>query len=98
MRNKIKEVNELIREKYLSISTPRINFTEQDHDWIDEGNFRRTKYYYRDRLHLVKLENKKLSNTIIKAIKHSNLTITMNSRKYKATTALRLPTFIKAFY
>ena len=32
MRNKIREVNELIREKSLSISTPRINYIEQDHD------------------------------------------------------------------
>ena len=85
IRNKIKEVNELIREKCLSISTPRINYIEQDHNWIDEGNCLRTKYYYRDRLHLVELRNKKLSNTITKAIKHSNLTTPM---KYKATAAL----------
>ena len=88
MRNKIKEVNELIREKCLSISTPGINYIEQDHDWIDEENSLRTKYYYRDRLHLVELGNKKLSNTIAKAIKHSNLTIPMNTTKYKATATL----------
>ena len=88
MRNKIKEVNGLIRENFLSISTPRINYIEQDHDWIDEGNCLRTKYHYRDRLHLVKLGNKKLSNTITKAIKHSNLAIPMNTKKYKATAAL----------
>ena len=88
MRNKIKKVNELIREKCLSISTPPIIYIEQDHDWIDEGNCLRTKYYYRDCLHLVELGNKKLSNTIIKAIKHSNLTIPMNTSKYKATTVL----------
>ena len=88
MRNMIKEVNELIREKCLSISTPRINYIEQDLDWINEGNCHRTKYYYRDRLHLVELGNKKLSNTITKAIKYSNLTIPMNTKKYKATTAL----------
>ena len=88
MRNKIKKVNELIREKCSSISTQRINYIEQDHDWIDEGNCLRTKYYYRDCLHLVELGNKKLSNTIIKAIKHSNLTIPMNTSKYKATTVL----------
>ena len=81
MRNKIKEVNELIRVKCLSISTPRINYIEQDHDWTDEGNCLRTKYYYRDRLHLVKSENRKLSNTITKAIKHSSLTILMNTKK-----------------
>ena len=61
VRNRIKEVNELIREKCLSISTPRINYMEQDHDWIDEGNCLRTKYYYRGRLRLVKLGNKKLA-------------------------------------
>ena len=88
MRNKIKKVNELIREKCSSISTQRINYIEQDHDWIDEGNCLRIKYYYRDCLHLVELGNKKLSNTIIKAIKHSNLTIPMNTSKYKATTVL----------
>ena len=88
MRNKIKKVNELIREKCSSISTQRINYIEQDHDWIDEGNCLRTKYYYRDCLHLVELGNKKLSNTIIKAIKHSNLTMSMNTSKYKATTVL----------
>ena len=57
-------------------------------DWIDEGNCLRTKYYYRDRLHLVELGNKKLNNTITKAIKHSNLTIPMNTKKYKAIAAL----------
>ena len=88
MRNKIKKVNELIREKCSSISTQRINYIEQDHDWIDEGNCLRIKYYYRDCLHLVELGNKKLSNTIIKAIKHSNLTMSMNTSKYKATTVL----------
>ena len=62
MRNKIKEVNELIREKCLSISTPRINYIEQDVDWIDEGNCLRTKYCYRDRLHLVELGNKNMQN------------------------------------
>ena len=59
MRNKIKEVNELIREKCLSISTPRINYIKQGHDWIDEGNCLRTKYNYRDRLHPVEFGNKK---------------------------------------
>ena len=88
MRNKIKEVNELIRKKCLSISTPRINYIKQDLDWIDKGNCLRTKYYYRDCLHPVELGNKKLSNTITKAIKHSNLTIPMNTKKYKATAAL----------
>ena len=87
VRNKIKEVYELIREKCLSTSTPRINYIQQDLDWIDEGNCLRTKYYYRDRLHLVELGNKKLRNTITKAIKHSNLTIPMNTKKYKATAA-----------
>ena len=88
MRNKIKKVNELIREKCSSISTTRINYIEQDHDWIDEGSCLRTKYYYRDCLHLVEFGNKKLINTIIKAIQHSNLTIPMNASKYKATTVL----------
>ena len=87
-RNKIKKVNKLIREKCSSISTPRINYIEQDHDWIDEGNCLRTKYYYRDCLHLVEIGNKKLSNTTIKAIKHSNLTMSVNTSKYKATTVL----------
>ena len=32
MRNKIKKINELIREKFSSISTPRTNYIEQDHD------------------------------------------------------------------
>ena len=35
IRNKIKEVNELMREKCLSSSTSLINYIEQDHDWID---------------------------------------------------------------
>ena len=61
---------------------------EKGHDWIDEWNCLRTKYFYRDCLHLVELGNKKLSNIIIKAIKHSNLTIPMNTSKYKATTVL----------
>ena len=43
MRNQIKKVNNLIREKCLSISTPWINYIEEDHDWIDEGNCLRTK-------------------------------------------------------
>ena len=47
MKNKIKEVNELIRRKCLSISTPGINYIEQDLDWIDEGNCLRTKYLQR---------------------------------------------------
>ena len=88
MRNKIKEVNELIREKDLSISTPRINYIEHDHDWIYEANCVRTKYYYIDHLYLLEFGNKKLSNTIIKAMKHSNFTILMNIKKFKATTAL----------
>ena len=88
MRNKIKKVNELIKEKCSSISTTWINYIEQDHDWIDEGNCLRTKYYYRDCLHLVESGNKKLINTIIKAIQHSNLTIPVNTSKYKATTVL----------
>ena len=88
MRNKIKEVNELIREKCLSISTPRINYIEQDHSWIDKGNCLKTRYYYRDRLYLVELGSKKLSNTITRAIKRSNLTVPMNIKKYKATAAL----------
>ena len=75
IRNNIKEVNELIREKCLSISTAQINYIEQDRDWIDEGNCLRTKYYYRDHLHLVELGNKKPSNTIIKAIKKPSNTI-----------------------
>ena len=80
-RNKIKKVNKLIREKCSSISIPQINYNEQDHDWIDEGNCLRIKYYYRDCLHLVELRNKKFSDTIIKAIKHSNLTISINTGK-----------------
>ena len=87
-RNKIKNVNKVIREKCSSISTPQINYIEQDHDWIDEGNSLSIKYYYRDCLHLVELGNKKFSNTIIKAIKHSNFTMPTNTSKYKATTAL----------
>ena len=87
-RNNIKKVNKLIREKCSSILTPQINYIKQDHDWIDEENCLRIKYYYRDCLHLVELGNKKLSNTIIKAIKHSNRSIPMNTSKYKATTVL----------
>ena len=87
-RNRIKRVNKLIREKCSSLSTPRINYIEQNHDWIDEGNCLRIKYYYRDCLHLVELGNNKLSSTIIKAINHSNLTMSMNNNKYKATTVL----------
>ena len=87
-RNKIKKVNKLIREKCSLISTPRINHIEQDHDWIDEGKCLRIKYYYRDCLPLVELGNKNFINTIIKTIKHSNLTMSMNTSKYKATTAL----------
>ena len=70
IRNKIKEVNKLIRENLLSISTPLINYIEQDHDCIDKGKCFRTIYYYRGHLHLVELGNKKFRNTIIKAIKH----------------------------
>ena len=87
-RNKIKKVNKLIREKCSSISKPWINYIEQDHDWVDEGNCLRIKYYYRDCLHLVELGNKKLRNTIIKAIKPSNLTMSVNTSKYKATAVL----------
>ena len=87
-RNKIKKVNKLIREKCSLISTPRINYIEQDHDWIGEGNCLKIKYSYRDCLHLVEIGNKKLSNTTIKAIKHSNLTMSVNTSKYKATTVL----------
>ena len=88
MRNKIKKLNELIREKCISISTLQIIYIEQDHDLIDEGYCLRTKYYYIDCLHLVELGNKKLSNTIIKAIKDSNFKVPMNISKYKATTVL----------
>ena len=88
MRNKIKRVNEFIREKFSSILTPRITYVEQDHDWIDKGNCLRTKYYFRDCLHLVELGNKKFGNTIIKAIKHANLTTLINTSKYNATTVL----------
>ena len=92
-RNKIKKVNKLIRGKCSSISTPRINHIEQGHDWIDEENCLRIKYYYRDCLPLVELGNKKFSNTIIKTIKHSNLTMSKNTSKYKATTALNAEDF-----
>ena len=61
MRIKIKEVNELIKEKCLTISTPLINYIEQDHDWIDKGNCLRTKYYYRNHLHIVELRNKAIT-------------------------------------
>ena len=44
IRNKIKEVNELIREKCLSISTQRINYIEQHHDWIHGENCPSTNY------------------------------------------------------
>ena len=37
-RNKIKKVNNPIREKCYLILTPRINYIEQYHDWIGEGN------------------------------------------------------------
>ena len=90
-RNKIKKVNKLIREKCSSISTPRINYIEQDHDWIDEGNCLRIKYYYRDCLHLVELGNNKLSNTIIKAMKHSNLTMSMNNSNTTVLTGEGFP-------
>ena len=93
-RNKIKKVNKLIRKKCSSILTPQINYIKQVHDWIDEENCLRIKYYYRDCLHLVELGNKKLSNTIIKAIKHSNLTMSMNTSKYKATTVLTREDFL----
>ena len=75
-------------KKCLSILTTLINYIEQDHYWIDKGNCLLTKYYRRDRLQLVKRGNKKLNNTIIKGIKHSNLTLPMNTKKYKATTGL----------
>ena len=39
-----------------------------DHDWIYEANCVRTKYCYIDHLYLVEFGNKKLSNTIIKAM------------------------------
>ena len=84
----MKKVIKLIREKCSSISTPQINYIEQDRDCIDKGNCLRIKYCYSDCLHLVELGNKKLSNTIIKAIKHSNRSIPMNTSKYKATTVL----------
>ena len=55
-------------------------------------NFNTTDKLYRTipqyRLHLVEPGNKKLINTIIKAIKHSNHTIPMNTKKYNAITAL----------
>ena len=77
----MKEENEIIREKCLSISTPLINYVKLDHDWIDAGNCLRTKYFYRDNLHLLELGNKKFSNTIIKAAKHSNVTLPMNNQR-----------------
>ena len=52
-----------------------------------------TKCYYRDHLHLVELRNEKLSNTIIKAIKHCNLTLPTNTKKHKATAALTIQDF-----
>ena len=77
-----------------------INFNTTDklhrtrHDWIDEGDCLRNKYYCRDCLHLVELGNNKLSNTIIKAIKHSNLAMSMNNSKYKAITVLTGENFL----
>ena len=71
---------------FSSISTPWINYIEQNLYWIVKGNCLRIKYYYKDCLHLVELGNRKLSNTTIKAIKHSNLTIPMDTCKHKATT------------
>ena len=77
----MKEENEIIREKCLSISTPLINYVKLDHDWINTGNCLRTKYFYRDNLHLLELGKKNLSNTIIKAAKHSNVTLPMNNQR-----------------
>ena len=84
IRNNIKAV--LIGEKCLSISTPQINYIEPDHDSIDKGNCLRTKYFYKDHHHLVELGNKKMGNTIIKAIKHCNLRLPMNTKKYYTST------------
>ena len=63
-----------------------INYIEPDHDSIDRRNYLRTKYFYRDHHHLAELGNKKLGNTIIKAIKHCNLTLPMNTKKYYTST------------
>ena len=92
--NKIKKINELIEAKCLSISTTLISYIEQEDDWIDERNCLLAKYYYIDQLHLEEIGNKKLSNTIIKAIKHSNLTLPMNTKKYIATTAFTREDFL----
>ena len=92
--NKIKKINELIKAKCLSISTTLISYIEQEDDWIDERNCLLAKYYYIDQLHLEEIGNKKLSNTIIKAIKHSNLTLPMNTKKYIATTAFTREDFL----
>ena len=80
-----------LEKKCLSISTTLINYIEQGHGWVNEGHYLLAKYYYSAHPHLAEFGNEKLSNIDgfdIKAIKHSNLTLSMNTRKYKATTAL----------
>ena len=73
-----KKVNELIREKCSSISTPcssistPINYIKQNHDWIDEENCLRTKYYYGDCLHLAELG---IKNSGIPSLTPSNTPI-----------------------
>ena len=63
-RNKIKEVNELLKRECCSKLTSRVFYMEPDPDWVTNGNLLNMKYFYRDHLHLIEEGYEKLSKTI----------------------------------
>ena len=62
-RNKIKEVNELLKTECSKL-TSRVFYMEPDPDWVTNENLLNMKYFYRDHLYLIEEVYEKLSKTI----------------------------------
>ena len=69
-RNKIKEVNELLKRE-CSRLTSRVFYMEPDPDWVTKGNLLNMKYFYRDHLHLIEEGYEKLSKTLSISLMHA---------------------------
>ena len=62
-RNKIKEVNELLKTECSKLAF-RVSYMEPGPDWVTIENLLNMKYFYRDHLHLVEEGYEKLSETM----------------------------------
>ena len=62
-RDKIKEVNELLKKEYFKLAS-RVFYMEPDSDQITNKNLLNMKYFYRDDLHLIEDGYEKLAKTI----------------------------------